>query len=165
MFSTSSGSSHGEECHYPQTTSLYNITEGVVQENVECGRIRNIVSDNSLITTAVSFSVPSSWMGKNCGLALQIDACTAPKEIDIFTTLPLQLATGSSDGNHRDQFVGRFVVRGHKIAFWELTTDRGPEFPCPAGDIIGYELVGVSNMGELTWRIDGAFGPAMSRLQ
>ena len=158
---STSCNSLGDPLH-PQTTSLYNVTDGITQANVQYARVRNVVGDNSLITTMVSFSVPSAWKGKQCTLALKTDTCTAPKEIDIFTILPpgyeLPPETTSYE-NRRDQFVGRFVVRGHRIAYWELTSNRGPEFPCPNGDAVGYELVGVDNMGELTWRVDSAYGP------
>ena len=148
---------------HPKTTALYNVTDGATQTDVEYGRVRNVAGDNSLITTLVTFSVPSSWSGKKCSLALETSSCNAPKQIDLFTTLnPLpgqQLASETEDGNHRDQFAGRFVVRGHKIAFWELISNRGPEFHCPGGKNIGYELVGVYNTGELTWPVDADYGP------
>lgn len=151
---------------HPNVTSLYDVSTSTTKINVQLGRIKNVEGDEPVITTMVTFAVPHNWAGKRCKLNFKIDFRTTPKRIDVFTSL--QPITGpaseSQQGNHRNEYVGRFVVSNRGLASWELTSNKGPEFCCPSGDVVGYELVGVYDMGELTWCVASGSGPIIEAL-
>lgn len=151
---------------YPNTTSLYDVSTGLTEAGVKQGCIKNIEGDKTVITTLVAFEVPCDWAQRKCKFLFETEASNTPKRVDVFTSLQPTTGSGSkpSGSNNRDDFVGRFVVNDHDIAYWELVSAKGPEFPCPSGEIVGYELVGVYNMGELTWCVETGSGPMIELL-
>lgn len=142
----------------PSTTSLYFTTPGTTESNVKYGLVRNIIPNKSDITTLVTFTVPDDWAGKQCTLSFDTNIVSSSRRtIDVFSTL--KPIAKLNYGNHRDQYVGRFVVRDRGIDHWDIVTDKGPVFSCPTGQVVGFEFVGVYNTGELRWSVGAGLGP------
>ena len=153
---------------YPITTSLYDGSTGITNTNVQQGYIKNVEGNKTVVSSLVVFAVPSDWAGQKCKFVFNTKSKVPPRHIDLFTSLqPITLPiTGpgckSPGSNNRNFFVGRFVVSGRGIAYWSITSDKGPDFPCPAGEIVGYELTPVYNTGELAWPVEIGSGPMIA---
>lgn len=121
-------------------------------------------------TTIVTFEFDESTRGKTCELLFELwdrDVSTGTKTLDVFTysdppTGPRAFsavdaanwASTKSRGNH----VGRIRVPKPGNATWEQSYQGWPKIPCPAGQLIGVEYVGVGDRVQVRWDI-GVTGP------
>ncbi|KAF5263134.1 hypothetical protein FOXYS1_6127 [Fusarium oxysporum] len=105
-------------------------------------------------TTIVTFEFDESTRGKTCELLFELwdrDVSTGIKTLDVFT--------------YSDPPTGPRAFSAADAANWASTKSRGnhsyqgwPKIPCPAGQLIGVEYVGVGDRVQVRWDI-GVTGP------
>ncbi|KAL2859899.1 uncharacterized protein BJX67DRAFT_368529 [Aspergillus lucknowensis] len=108
-------------------------------------------------TALVTFDIAPELEGRKCKLILDLwdrDVSTGSQTADVFSSV--------SPGN-RDQHHGRVVVPKPGSAEWVLAMHGMPDFECPAGELIGFEFVGVGEEVGIRWDI-GATGPRVQVL-
>ncbi|KAF5024514.1 hypothetical protein F66182_3454 [Fusarium sp. NRRL 66182] len=121
-------------------------------------------------TTIVTFEFDETARGKTCMLLFDLwdrDVSTGSKTLDVFTysdppsgpgTFSAADAAEWASLNSRDNHVGRIKVPKPGVATWEQSYQGWPRIPCPAGQLIGVEFVGVGDGVEVRWDI-GVTGP------
>lgn len=135
-------------------------------------------------TSIVTFNIPPAADGHKCKLLFDLwdrDVSSGSKQADVFTaTKPT--GASASDANtdsaslqsvskevadvivqSRDEHVGRISVSAPGTADWVLAYQGYPEFDCPAGQIVGFEFVGVGDEVAIRWDI-GVTGPRVQIL-
>lgn len=165
-------------------TTLY--PWGTYRRWVQTGEIKEDPQDQLLIvkngnaadetTTIVAFNVPESAEGKQCELHFELwdrDVSTGSMELDVFTytdppedpsELARLLGSGGAEVKGRDGHAGRVKVPKPGVAEWIMSYDGWPTVPCPAGERIGIEYVGVGDRVEVRWDI-GVTGPTFRILE
>jgi len=145
----------------PTVISKYNVWTGAIFFNTGLGRIYKD-GRNPEETTLVTFKFPDTLKGKQCKFVFTLDAnqhFSGSAKFDIYTSLAPATASSSTwpSGNLRDQYLGRFQA---------LVGDATPidhannPFPCPAGQTLGAELVGVFDNDEIFWDVNApGIGP------
>ncbi|GAB1201184.1 hypothetical protein BDV32DRAFT_158256 [Aspergillus pseudonomiae] len=134
-------------------------------------------------TSIVTFDIPATADGHKCKLLFDLwdrDVSTGSQQADVFTaTKPTGASASASDSGaslqsvskqvaevivqSRDEHVGRIHVPKPGTADWVLAYQGYPEFDCPAGQMIGFEFVGVNDRVEIRWDI-GVTGPRVQVL-
>ncbi|KAE8358322.1 hypothetical protein BDV27DRAFT_137912 [Aspergillus caelatus] len=135
-------------------------------------------------TTIVTFNIPTTADGHKCKLLFDLwdrDVSSGSKQADVFTaTRPT--GASASDSNtqsvslqsvskevadvivqSREEHVGRISVSAPGTADWVLAYQGYPEFDCPAGQMVGFEFVGVNDEVAIRWDI-GVTGPRVQVL-
>jgi hypothetical protein len=145
--------SRQETIVWPEATYRYWISSGASkldpQDQLLVVKDRYPANESSTLTT---FSIPPDVAGRTCKLNFDLwdrDHSTGSQTLDVFTSV--------SPG-HRDQHVGRIWVPKPGAAEWVFSFHGLPEFECPAGEVIGFEFVGVGDAVEVRWDI-GVTGP------
>ncbi|RSM04082.1 hypothetical protein CEP52_007039 [Fusarium oligoseptatum] len=153
---------------------------GTYRRWIQSGKIIEDPQDQLLIvkngkaadetTTIVTFDFDWSTEDKTCELIFELwdrDVSTGSKTLDVFTWSdpPPGLKAFSVDDiarwaevKSRDNHVGRIFVPKPGNATWIETYLGWPKFPCPAGELIGVEYVGVNDRVQVRWDI-GVTGP------
>lgn len=116
-------------------------------------------------STIVTFDFDASTQGKTCELIFELwdrDVSTGTQTLDVFTysdpPANLQQVSGFASILSRDNHVGRVVVPKPGNATWVQAYQGWPTIPCPTGQHIGVEYVGVGDRVEVRWDI-GVTGP------
>lgn len=141
----------------PTSLSLYSTWTGAVQRYVPSGAIVKPNGRSTDTTTLVTFSFPEETKGKTCELGFYLDASATlggSKQFDVFTSLAPATASTQSwpSGNLRDQHIGRMTATKPGYATWvDGIGASAKTFPCPFGQTLGGELVGVNDVDEITW--------------
>lgn len=159
---------------------------GTYRRWVQSGKIVQDPQDQLLIvkngkaadetTTIVTFDFDQSTEGKTCELIFELwdrDVSTGTQTLDVFTWSdpPQGLKTFSvadiarwAEAKSRDNHVGRILVPKPGDATWIQAYQGWPKIPCPAGQLIGVEYVGVGDRVEVRWDI-GVTGPRFRVLE
>ncbi|KAL4864941.1 hypothetical protein BDV12DRAFT_175469 [Aspergillus spectabilis] len=138
---------------YPHRTYRYWISSGAVKEDPQDQLL--VVKDNvpqNESSTLTTFDIPADTAGRTCKLVIDLwdrDHSTGTQTVDVFTSV----APG-----RRDRHVGRAFLPKPGRAEWVFTLGWEEEFQCPAGELIGFEFVGVGDAVEVRWDI-GVTGP------
>jgi len=140
---------------YPRVTSQYNVWTGAVDFNVNTGLIRKD-GRNPDITTLVTVDFPASTQGKQCRFAFTLDSqstFSGSAKFDVFTSLAPAAGPTTTwpNGNLRDQYTGRFQAQ---VGDATPIEHANPSFPCPAGQTLGGELVGVFDNDLIQWNVN-----------
>jgi hypothetical protein len=136
-------------------------------------------------TTIVTFSIPPSAQGHTCKLLFDLwdrDVSTGSQQADVFTaTKPTGATFSANDADSaaslqtvsketaevivqsRNEHVGRIQVTAPGTANWIQSYHGYPEFACPAGQMVGFEFVGVNDQVTIRWDI-GVTGPRVQVL-
>ncbi|KAL2111721.1 hypothetical protein VUR80DRAFT_9442 [Thermomyces stellatus] len=121
-------------------------------------------------SAVVSFAFPEETEGKQCQLRFELwpdrDISTGSQTLDVFTynNLPEDVGT-LANILERDTQAGRIkALTDRKEAEWIESYDGWPTIPCPAGETIGIEYVGVGDEVEVQWDI-GVTGPRFQVLE
>lgn len=122
-------------------------------------------------TTLVTFNLDASTEGRTCRLDFNLwgrDTSTGSQTMEVFSLLdPAGAASVSAEASRalavrlaqsRDKDLGRIRVPAPGTAEWVMAYYGMPEFPCPAGQLIGMEFVGVGDDVTVQWDI-GVTGP------
>lgn len=120
-------------------------------------------------STIVTFQFDEDTEGLTCQLNFELsedDTSTGTKTMDVFTwTNPEDLEALIAGENlkkpetkSRDEQAGRVAVSAPGRAGWTMTYGDWPAIPCPAGQLIGIEYVGVGDRVEVGWD-SGVTGP------
>ncbi|KAJ4169648.1 hypothetical protein NW754_005800 [Fusarium falciforme] len=153
---------------------------GTYRRWVQSGKIVQDPQDQLLIvkngkaadetTTIVTFDFDQSTEGKTCELIFELwdrDVSTGTQTLDVFTWSdpPSGLRTFSvadiaewAEAKSRDNHVGRILAPKPGNATWIMAYQGWPKIPCPTGQLIGIEYVGVGDRVEVRWDI-GVTGP------
>ncbi|SPO07244.1 uncharacterized protein DNG_09938 [Cephalotrichum gorgonifer] len=123
-------------------------------------------------TTIVAFNVPEDAAGKQCQLLFELwsdrDTSTGSQRLDVFTyNNPPADASGIQallKTKERNEHAGRIIASFDEEAVWEQSYDGWPIIPCPAGERIGIEYVGVGDAVVVQWDI-GVTGPRLQILE
>lgn len=142
---------------FPSATSLYNVWTGAVTFGSPVGLIQKTGTTPD-ITTLVTFDFPSSLAGKTCEFAFILDSTatsTGSQRADVFDSLaPADHSTTTwPNGNLRDNHLGRIFAPAPGTATLEQAYNGAPKFPCPAGQTLGAELVGVYDVDKISWNV------------
>ncbi|KAF2096154.1 hypothetical protein NA57DRAFT_78925 [Rhizodiscina lignyota] len=146
----------------PEVISQYTVSTGAIDFNTETGVIFKNNGQSSDITTLGTFDIPSSADGLTCTFhfSLPSDATlSGTGKFDLFTSLaPATTSTTTwPNGNLRDQYVGRFqAALGEEATPGADGITTHISFPCPAGQLLAGELVGVGDVDDIEW--DSATG-------
>lgn len=90
---------------------------------------------------------------------LDRDTSTGSQSVEVFSLInPPPEGPGS-----RGEDLGRIRVPAPGVAEWVMAYGGMPEFPCPAGELIGFEFVGVGDQVTIQWDI-GVSGPTVQVL-
>ncbi|KAM5386454.1 hypothetical protein ACJZ2D_000417 [Fusarium nematophilum] len=156
---------------YPAGTYRYWVNTGrIVQDPQDQLLIVKNGKAADETTTIVTFEFDQSTRGKTCELIFELwdrDVSTGTKTLDVFTySDPPQAAKAFSAADaarwasikSRDNHVGRIKVPKPGNATWEMSFQGWPKIPCPAGQLIGVEYVGVGDNVKVRWDI-GVTGP------
>ncbi|KAL2220299.1 hypothetical protein M432DRAFT_312520 [Thermoascus aurantiacus ATCC 26904] len=149
---------------YPCTTSLYHVSTGAIDYGKDFGLVSKKGDSVSDITTLVTFVFPDSWANRKCRLVFELgasDTSTGSQRADVFSSIAPAGTPASSwpPGNLRDEQLGRIFVTGPGVAVWEQAFNGAPDFDCPAGKVVGGELVGVNDVDEIRWSVAAGSGP------
>ncbi|KAK2923444.1 Ubiquitin 3 binding protein But2, C-terminal [Fusarium oxysporum f. sp. vasinfectum] len=121
-------------------------------------------------TTIVTFEFDESTRGKTCELLFELwdrDVSNGTRTLDVFTysdpsmgprAFSAAVAAKWASTKSRDNHVGRIRVPKPGNATWEQSYQGWPKIPCPAGQLVGVEYVGVSDRIQVRWDI-GVTGP------
>ncbi|KAI9375593.1 hypothetical protein BJX61DRAFT_539609 [Aspergillus egyptiacus] len=138
---------------YPYATYRWWLYDGAVKEDPQDQLL--VVKDHNPrneSTTLVTFNIASDLQGRGCRLVFDLwdrDVSTGTQTADVFTSV--------RPGN-RDQHVGRLYLPKPGAAEWVFAYRGLPDFDCPAGELIGFEFVGVGDEVGIRWDI-GVTGP------
>jgi hypothetical protein len=148
----------------PTALSEYTVSTGAITYNTTTGTIykNGGSSSDPDITTLITFDIPSSAAGKTCSFVFDLNNClhcnpsppTGTATFDVYTSLaPADHSTVSwPSGNLRDQYVGRMQAVKPGSAVWlDGYPQEGKAFPCPAGQLLAGELVGVGDSVDVQW--------------
>ncbi|PGH28243.1 hypothetical protein AJ80_00134 [Polytolypa hystricis UAMH7299] len=127
----------------------------------------------------VTFDFPPEVEGKTCRLVFDLwkdrDHSTGTQTADVFTVIDPPLDDSVSvqtlkqnvaewrPAHSRDQHQGRVKLPVPGPAEWIESYHGYPEFPCPAGQLLGLEYVGAGDRVEVRWDI-GVTGPRVQVL-
>ncbi|OGM43288.1 hypothetical protein ABOM_008660 [Aspergillus bombycis] len=134
-------------------------------------------------TSIVTFDIPATAEGHKCELLFDLwprDVSTGSQQADVFTaTKPTGASVSASDSGaslqsvskqvadvivqSRNEHAGRIYVPVPGTADWVLAYQGYPKFDCPAGQMIGFEFVGVNDEVSIRWDI-GVTGPRVQVL-
>ncbi|KAH6974699.1 hypothetical protein EDB80DRAFT_595353, partial [Ilyonectria destructans] len=101
------------------------------------------------------------------------DVSTGSKKLDVFTysdppngvqAFSAADAARWAEIKSRDNHVGRIIAPKPGNATWETSFQGWPNIPCPAGQLIGVEYVGVGDNVKVRWDI-GVTGPRFQVLE
>lgn len=161
---------------YPWGTYRYWVETGEIKEDPQ-DQLLIVKNGNAAdeTTTIVAFNVPESAEGKQCELHFELwdrDVSTGSMMLDVFTyqdppedTSELARMLGSDEmARGRDRHAGRVQVPKPGVAEWIQSYNGWPRVPCPAGQRIGIEYVGVGDAVEVRWDI-GVTGPTFRILE
>ena len=161
-----------EDLIYPAQTYRYWVKTGKTELDPPAGLVQKNGNPNQEITTLVNFDFPADLEGRTCRLRFDLwdrDTSTGSQRADVFTSLAPEsftLFSGEvwSAAERRDQHVGRIFVEKPSAAVWEQAYHGFPDFPCPAGRLLGGEFVGVGDDDKIVWDI-GVTGPRIEVLK
>jgi hypothetical protein len=156
---------------YPWATYRYWVNSGkIVQDPQDQLLIVKNGKPADETTAIVTFQFDQSTRGKTCQLLFELwdrDVSTGTQKLDVFTYSdpPTSAQKFSADDaarlaslKSRNNHVGRIYVPKPGNATWEQSYQGWPTIPCPAGQLIGVEFVGVGDRVEVRWDI-GVTGP------
>ncbi|CAI4213650.1 unnamed protein product [Parascedosporium putredinis] len=109
-------------------------------------------------STLVTFDFDASTAGKTCELRFELwdrDVPPNPNTVSVEEGIAQLTAAAVKS---RDHHVGRIVAPKPGNATWVQAYDGWPSIPCPAGQLIAVEYVGVGDNVEVRWDI-GVTGP------
>ncbi|SPO06293.1 uncharacterized protein DNG_08982 [Cephalotrichum gorgonifer] len=143
------------------------IQTGEILENPQ-NQLLVVKNGNSAdeTSTFVTFDFDASTEGKVCTLVFSLwerDVSTGSHTLDLFTYSdpPQSLAVLSAELESRDKHVGRIIAPTAAIAEWVQAYEGYPSIPCPAGQTLGIEFVGVGDAVQVQWGI-GSTGPSFT---
>ncbi|KAL3467706.1 hypothetical protein BJX64DRAFT_247224 [Aspergillus heterothallicus] len=142
-----------ENILWPHRTYRYWISSGTYKEDPQDQLL--VVKDSfphNESSTLVTWEIPPELTGRTCKLVFDLwdrDVSTGSQTADVFTSV---------EPGRRDQHVGRIWVPKPGSAEWVFAFGGLPEFECPAGELVGFEFVGVGDAVEIRWDI-GVTGP------
>lgn len=140
----------------PITLSQYTVWTGAIDYDVQTGKVFKD-GRSSDITTLVTFDIAKALSGKTCQLHFDLprDAhVSGSGKFDVFTSqAPATQDTESwPPGNLRDEYVGRFLaVKGGDAEPGADGITTITTFPCPGGQYLAGEIVGVGDVDYITW--------------
>ncbi|KAE8154698.1 hypothetical protein BDV25DRAFT_135617 [Aspergillus avenaceus] len=163
---------------YPYATYRYWVNTGNFKEDPQDQLLVNKNGNLADETTGiVTFNIPSSASGHKCKLLFDLwarDVSTGSQSADVFTATKPTGASISAEGDaalkvlsketaevvvqSRDRHVGRIKAVIPGSAEWTMAYEGYPEFDCPAGQMVGFEFVGVGDAVAIRWDI-GVTGP------
>ncbi|RJE24492.1 hypothetical protein PHISCL_03184 [Aspergillus sclerotialis] len=128
-------------------------------------------------TAIVTFDFDPSLEGRTCKLMFELwarDTSTGSQTVDVFSTIdpPSSQSMSVAEASKalvmkmtqsRGEHMGRIKVPAPGTAEWIQSYHGMPEFPCPAGQLMGWEFVGVGEDITLQWDI-GVTGPTVQVL-
>ncbi|KAL2826648.1 hypothetical protein BDW59DRAFT_160836 [Aspergillus cavernicola] len=143
---------------WPHRTYRWWLWNGAIKEDPQDQLL--VVKDTNPrneSSTLVTFDIAPELEGRTCKLIFDLwdrDVSTGSQTADVFTSV--------NPGN-RDQHVGRVYVPKPGSAEWVFAYQGLPTFKCPAGELTGFEFVGVGDEVEIRWDI-GVTGPRIQVL-
>ncbi|KAL5332580.1 hypothetical protein BJX70DRAFT_407222 [Aspergillus crustosus] len=144
---------------YPHRTYRTWISTGTIKEDPQDQLLvvkdSNPLNESSALTT---FSIPPDTAGLRCLLVIDLwdrDHSTGSQTVDVFTSI---------EPGRRDRHVGRVFLPRPGRGMWVGVYGWEEEFECPAGEVIGFEFVGVGERVEVRWDI-GVTGPLVYVLE
>lgn len=143
---------------WPYRTYRWFIRDGTTIEDPQDQLL--VVKDNNPAhesSALVTFQIAPDLEGRTCKLILDLwdrDVSTGTQTADVFNTV--------NPGN-RGEYLGRVHLPKPGSAEWISSSENAPEFPCPAGALIGFEFVGAGDEVAVRWDI-GATGPRVQVL-
>lgn len=156
--------------HFPSESYLRYINSG---ETISDPHDRPLVVKNGNFedetSTIATFQFGDDVAGKTCQLVFELDdddTSEGTKTMDVFNwTNPEDLenlvsgkAVKKVQTKSRDEHAGRILVSAPGTATWIMNYGEWPSIPCPAGELIGIEFVGVGDEVEVAW-VPGVTGP------
>lgn len=138
---------------WPYRTYRWFIRDGTTIEDPQDQLL--VVKDNDPAhesSALVTFQIAPDLEGRTCKLILDLwdrDVSTGSQTADVFNSV---------NPGTRGEYVGRVRLPKPGSAEWISSSDKAPEFPCPAGALIGFEFVGAGDEVAVRWDI-GATGP------
>ncbi|KAH8429375.1 uncharacterized protein LDX57_007039 [Aspergillus melleus] len=171
---------------YPYRTYRYWVQSGVFKEDPQ-DQLLVLKNGNQAeeTTTIVTFDISPDLQGRRCKLLFDLwerDVSTGSQQADVFTATKPTGAQAKEDGEvsvqavaaaskevaevivqSRDEHIGRIKVAAPGVAEWVMSYDGYPEFDCPAGEMAGFEFVGVNDQVAIRWDI-GVTGPRVQVL-
>lgn len=164
---------------YPYRTYRYWVQTGEMKEDPQ-DQLLVVKNDNPADSTTaiVTFKFDESVQDKTCKLLFDLwdrDVSTGSQTVDVFSIIDppgSQPQAVSDDASRalalqltqsRGQQLGRIHVTAPGEADWIMSFHGYPEFPCPAGQLMGVEFVGVGDAVTLRWDI-GVTGPRVQVL-
>ncbi|KAK2767572.1 hypothetical protein FQN54_003730 [Arachnomyces sp. PD_36] len=161
-----------EDLIWPAETYRYWVKTGETELDPISGLVQKNGNQDEEITTLVNFQFPEELEGRTCRLRFDLwerDTSEGSKRADVFTSLAPEGFSIASEavwppGNKRDVHVGRIIANAPGSAVWEQQYHGFPEFPCPAGRVLGGEFVGVGDKDKIEWDI-GVTGPRIEVLE
>lgn len=164
---------------YPYRTYRYWVQTGEMKEDPQDQLL--VVKNNNpadSTTAIVTFNFDESVQDKTCKLLFDLldrDVSTGSQNVDVFSIIDppgSQPQAVSDDASRalalqltqsRGQQLGRIHVTAPGEADWIMSFHGYPEFPCPAGQLMGVEFVGVGDAVTMRWDI-GVTGPRVQVL-
>lgn len=163
---------------YPHGTFRYWINTGEIKEDPQ-DQLLVVKNGNTAdeTSTIVTFNVPPELEGRTCNLLFDLwnrDVSTGTQDLDVFTVInppvgDFSIASVKASipkwrpAQSRDQHEGRIHVPKPGSAQWIESYHGYPQFPCPAGQLVGIEYVGVGDAVTVRWDI-GVTGPRIQPL-
>ncbi|KAH7147266.1 hypothetical protein DER46DRAFT_670826 [Fusarium sp. MPI-SDFR-AT-0072] len=162
---------------YPAGTYRYRVQSGKIiwdpQDQLLIVKNGKAADDT---TTIVTFEFDERTRGKACELLFELwdrDVSTGIKTLDVFTysdppTGPRAFSAADAakwaSTKSRDNHVGRIRVPKPSNATWEQSYQGWPKIPCPAGQLVGVEYVGVgdrvqTSLSLSTTKFDNSYRP------
>jgi hypothetical protein len=133
----------------PSYISTYNVSSGALDYDPPLG----YVLGPSIITTIVTFYIPSAAVNQSCTIHFYLDGAdrnvefTKKANIDLFISLAPAPRYDTIGGNQRDQQLARFTITGTgEAGFSSDVPNKAVRINCPDKEgEVRYELVGVGD--------------------
>jgi hypothetical protein len=150
----------------PEVISLYHVSSGQIEYNVETGHIHRAQSSGNDISTLATFYIDPSYSGKQCSFSFDVDRTIhfdpKPALFDVFTSqMPAYESKATwPQGNLRDQHVGRMRLseQSGPATFEAGQPTAAKLFPCHVGYLAG-ELVPVGDVEDVCFIPSSTAGP------
>jgi len=145
----------------PDNISQYSVSTGAKQFNMGAGKVQKNARGDT--TTLFTFSFPDWTAGKTCQLNFFLNkqaALSGSRTFDVFSSLAPATTSAVTwpNGNLRDQQLGRMTAVKGGDATVSTDAPNKLSFPCPQGQLLGGELVGVNDQVNIEW-VQNVAGP------
>jgi Ubiquitin 3 binding protein But2 C-terminal domain len=150
----------------PTSLAQYSTWTGAVTHRALTGLIRKDNGQSSDITALITFEFPASSAGLWCEFDFSLGSASpytlqGTAQFDIFTSSQPASAVDTTSwpsGNLRDHYGARLqAVKPGVADYLEGYATGQRKFPCPAGFVVGAELVGVGDVDEWDAATEGPY--------